>query len=209
MSNPWLTVPLEDYEGHMNSAEVRQLGVLSELFAEALTLCRPASVAILGIAGGNGLERIDPNVTKRIIGVDVNPAYLNAVSRRYARRWNLELHCADLASEELKIDAVELVHAALIFEHTGIDQCLDNALSLVAREGKFSVVLQLPSEVEQGVSATQFTSIQNLKSHFSFVDPAWMRRAVENCGFHVLRETRRELTAGKAFWMGVFERTLP
>jgi hypothetical protein len=51
MGNPWLSLPLEDYEGHMNSPEVWQLGVLCDLFAEALAICRPASIAILGVAG--------------------------------------------------------------------------------------------------------------------------------------------------------------
>ena len=56
MSSPWLSVPLAEYEGHMKSAEVRQLDALSKLFAAALEHCRPGSVAVLGIAGGNGLE---------------------------------------------------------------------------------------------------------------------------------------------------------
>ena len=65
MTNPWLSVPLADYEAHMRSPAVQQLDALSDLFAEALAFCNPASVAILGIAGGNGLERIDPIVVQR------------------------------------------------------------------------------------------------------------------------------------------------
>ena len=33
----------------------------------------------------------------------------------------------------------------LIFEHAGLDQCLENAIALVAPGGTLSVVLQLPS----------------------------------------------------------------
>jgi len=51
MSNPWLNIPLADYEGHMCSPEVQQLDALSELFGVALGRCLPASVAVLGIAG--------------------------------------------------------------------------------------------------------------------------------------------------------------
>jgi len=40
-SDGWLNVPLADYEGHMKSAEVQQLGALSDLFAQALAFCRP------------------------------------------------------------------------------------------------------------------------------------------------------------------------
>lgn len=57
MSNPWLSIPLAEYEGHMGA--VKQLGALSELFTRALEVCVPDSVAVLGIAGGNGLECLD------------------------------------------------------------------------------------------------------------------------------------------------------
>jgi hypothetical protein len=50
MSNPWLSIPLEDYEGHMGSAGVQQLRILAELFKRALDRCLPESVAVLGIA---------------------------------------------------------------------------------------------------------------------------------------------------------------
>ena len=90
MSNPWLSIPLEDYEGHMGSAEVQHFGALSELFKRALDHCLPESVAVLGIAGGNGLEQIDSSITKRIVGVDVNQQYLDQVRRRFepSRVWS-------------------------------------------------------------------------------------------------------------------------
>ena len=81
--NPWLEIPLADYEGHMTSIEVQQLGVLSELFAEAIAFRQPASIAILGIAGGNWLNRIDSKMTCRVVGLDVNPLYLDAVRSRF------------------------------------------------------------------------------------------------------------------------------
>ena len=36
MKNPWLNIPVADYEGHMQSPEVGQLQVLSDLFAAGL-----------------------------------------------------------------------------------------------------------------------------------------------------------------------------
>ena len=73
MSNPWLAVPLSEYEQHMSSVEVQQLGALSDLFAEAIGCCRPFSIAVLGIAGGNGLDHIDSSITARVVGLDLNP----------------------------------------------------------------------------------------------------------------------------------------
>jgi hypothetical protein len=141
MVNPWLNVPLSEYEGHMNSPEVQQLEALADLFGEALERSKQTSVAILGIAGGNGLDRIDNKVTKRIVGIDLNPVYLDAVRQRYPDILGMELHCVDLAESMVEVEPVQLVHAALVFEHAGTKRCPENALSLVAPGGILSAVL--------------------------------------------------------------------
>jgi hypothetical protein len=202
--SPWLSVPLSDYEGHMRAAGVQQLDALSDLFAEALACRRPESVAILGIAGGNGLDRIDGNVTSRIVGLDVNPGYLEAVRRRFPAGRHLELHCADLAEEIVGVKPVDLVHAALVFEHAGSGRCLENALSLVAPAGALSVVLQLPSGSEANVGVSPFPSMQGLAAGFCLIDPVWFGERLEHNGFRLKHQSRRSLPAGKGFWMGVF-----
>lgn len=204
MRNPWLSIPLSDYEGHMDADAVRQLGALSELFGHALACCLPESVAVLGVAGGNGLERIDSGITKRVVGLDINPAYLDAVRQRHRGIPGLELRCADFSAQALKITPVQLVHAALVFEHAGLGPCLENALSLVAPGGHLSAVLQLPSEVEPGVSETPYASIKMLRDHFTLIDPAQFRTALEGRGLHLEQEKTCSLPAGKAFWMGIF-----
>jgi hypothetical protein len=204
MNSPWLEVPLEDYEGHMLAPEVAQLPVLADLFADALALRRPASVAVLGVAGGNGLGRIDPALTKRVVGFDCNPHYLEAVRGRYAGLAGLELHCVDLAREMVEAAPVDLVHAALVFEHTGVGRCLENAVRMIDAGGALSVVLQLPSA--QAVSPSGYASIQRLRSNFVYVEPGEMRAALEKRGFLFDRESRRDLPEGKAFWMGIFTR---
>ena len=206
MPNPWLCVPLEDYEGHMSSASVQQLHALSALFGEVLGRSNPASLAVVGVAGGNGLEHIDSTVTRRIVGIDINPAYLDAVRHRYPILTGLELYCADLSTQTLDCAPVELVHVALVFEHAGAGQCLDNVLNLVAPDGELSVVLQLPSSAEAGVSATPFASIQNLAPHFQLIDPAQLTETLTNRGFIRTHETTHPLTSGKSFWQGTFKR---
>jgi hypothetical protein len=206
MSNPWLGVPLSDYEGHMSSLEVQQLRALSDLFAETLTYCHPASVAILAVAGANGLDRIDSKITKRIVGVGVNPLYLEVVRQRYSDLPGLELRCIDLAESVEETEPVQLVHAALIFEHTGIGGCLDNALRMVAPGGAISIVVQLPAPATPGVAVSPFPSMQNLKSHFSLIDSEQLCRMLESREFRLAFEKRRSLPAGKAFWMGIFQR---
>jgi hypothetical protein len=204
MSNPWLTVPLSEYEQHMSSAEVQQLGALSDLFAEAIERCRPLSVAVLGIAGGNGLDHIDSSITARVVGLDLNPLYLEAVRDRYSHLPGLELRCVDLSEEYVELEPVQLVHAALVFEHAGVGCCLENALLMIVPGGNLSVVLQLRTESGETVGASQFSSIQNLKSHFSLISPAWLCESLAGRGFRLIHETTCALPAGKGFWAGIF-----
>ena len=209
MDNPWLAIPLDDYEGHMASAGVEQVDVLAELFECALRRTRPESVAILGVAGGNGLGCISPDLTMRVCGLDINPHYLEAVRRRYGGLPGLELHCVDLAKQAVELRPVRLVHAALIFEHAGLNGCLRNAVSMVAAGGSLSVVLQMASAEPPGVGASPYASVQALSADFHLIDPAQLRGALEGYGFRQTWETLRRLPGGKAFWMGVFEGPQP
>ena len=203
MSNPWLSIPLGDYEGHMSAPAVEQLAALSFLFSRALERVRPKSVAVLGVAGGNGLEHIASSVT-RVVGIDISAEYLDEVRRRFPAL-PLELHQRDLAADIVRIAPVDLVHAALIFEHAGIERALDNALSLVAPGGALSVVLQLPSQ-ENAVTSTGFASMQSLRDHFTLVPFDTFRELVESRGFDPSTEEAMALPGGKAFWLGVFSR---
>src|SRR5262252_838007 len=203
MNQPWLRVTLNDYEGHMGVVGVNQLAPLSTLFGEALRFCEPASVAIIGIAGGNGLDRIDPQIHKRVVGIDINPDYLAAVRKRWPDQDWLELHHMDI-SKAPNLSPVDLVHAALLFEHTGLHPSLENCLSLVAPKGHFAAVLQLPSTLQEGVAPTGFSSMHNLKEHFSLIDPRPFRNAVASRGFALVLERNSPLRAGKAFWLGIF-----
>jgi hypothetical protein len=197
MPSPWLNIPLEDYEGHMSAPDVAQLEALADLLEETLHRHKPASVAILGIAGGNGLSRIDPTVTTRIVGVDINPAYLEAIRARFQARLPLTLHCLDLAAETVPEEPVDLVHAALIFEHAGVEQCLKSAVSLVGPNGSLSIVLQLPSgNVEPNVAPSAYPTMQTLSQRFHLVEPHNLCRRLKLHGFELQHETRRWLPAG-------------
>ncbi len=206
MQNPWLEIPLADYEGHMASEAVRQLEPLAVLFSEVLARRQPESVALLGVAGGNGLDRIDCGTTHRIVGVDCNPSYIDAVRERFSHLRGLELHCVDLAAARVELGPVELVHAALVFEHAGTKLCLENSLSLVAAGGAISIVLQLPATADANVGSSGIASIQKLKNHFHLIDPEWLCDEVARRGFELSFETCVALAGGKGLWMGIFLR---
>ena len=202
--NPWLRVPLADYEGHMRAPGVEQLDALAELFAHALRTCAPRSVAVLGVAGGNGLDAIDPAVARRIVGIDINPAYLAEAARRYVQL-PLELHRADVAADDLSaIEPVDLVHAALIFEHAGTEQCLVNAMRLLRPGGHLCVVLQLQSASTAHVSPSPFAAIQQLRDDFSLVDRLALVETLSARGYGLVAESTRPTGGGKALWLGIF-----
>jgi hypothetical protein len=205
MSNSWLAVPLEDYEAHMNSEGVEQLTALASLFQYALQYFCPKSVAVLGVAGGNGLEQVDIAVTQRIVGIDINQRYLDTVQQRFSTLPGLELHRCDLAQENsCAVAPVALVHAALIFEHVGLGFPLVNALSLVAPGGNLSVVLQLPSESEQAVACTGYASMQTLKRDFTLIAEPDFQRLMAEHGYRLIDQRRQVLPKGKALWLGIF-----
>jgi SAM-dependent methyltransferase len=207
MTSPWLSVPLEDYEAHMSSEGVQQLPALADLFKHSLERCMPESLAVLGLAGGNGLEHIDSIITKRIVGVDINRPYLDAVKRRFETIPGMEFCCCDLRCSDLHLDPVALVHAALIFEHTGLDRALDNAISLVAPGGKLSVVLQLPSENGHAVAGTGYVSMQRLEQDFALVDVNEFQRLLATKQFHLIGQVCRMVPAGKVMWLGIFAKS--
>ena len=49
-------------------------------------------VGVLGVAGGNGLDLIDPRATDAVFGYDINPDYLAACDDRYRDDFGDRLH---------------------------------------------------------------------------------------------------------------------
>lgn len=73
--NPWESISLRDYEEHMKLDNVRQLQTLNLLMKEQIEQYPIASLIILGIAGGNGLEHVNPTQIKTVYGIDINKDY--------------------------------------------------------------------------------------------------------------------------------------
>src|ERR1700733_2036112 len=112
-SNPWLNIPLDDYEGHMSLPAVGQAQMIAEQLDLGLERWSPTSIAVIGCAGGNGLDKIAGRTVERVVAVDVNPDYIERTRARHAQRLQgLELVCADVQSESVKYEPVELTYAA-------------------------------------------------------------------------------------------------
>jgi hypothetical protein len=80
--NPWLSILLADYEGHMALPAVGQAHMIAEQFDRALRRWAPARIAVIGCAGGNGLDRIEPSTVERVVAVDLNPEYIECARAR-------------------------------------------------------------------------------------------------------------------------------
>jgi hypothetical protein len=111
MRNPWLDISLADYEAHMALPTVGQLRLIADALVKTYS---PFSVAILGCAGGNGFDRLIGTRTSRVVGVDINPEYIESARRRYAEHIaGLELLIADIQSSAALFEPVDLIYAAL------------------------------------------------------------------------------------------------
>jgi len=198
--NPWLSVPLEDYERHMDLPEIGQALMLMEALATAVREFRPTSVAIAGCAGGNGIVRIAAMGVGRIAGIDLNAEYLAAVHQRLGR-WvpGLELHLADLQTGVPDCAPVELVFAGLILEYVEVAATLKVLHTLCAPGGALVIVLQRPCETQAAVSDSPYRSLMALESIMHLRDPDSVTVTAQAAGFTPIASRRVALESGKAF----------
>ena len=121
MKNPWEEIRLEDYENHMRLESVFQLQAMNAMMRAQFAACAAKTVMILGVAGGNGLEHIDPGAWERVYGVDINRDYLTACKERYPGLGTvLETICADLTAQP-ELPHAELLIANLLVEYIGYE----------------------------------------------------------------------------------------
>lgn len=76
MTNPWLAIPLADYEGHLASPAVGQAEMVANEFEALLKSHAPQTVALVGCAGGNGFDKAAEVGVTRLVGIDINARYI-------------------------------------------------------------------------------------------------------------------------------------
>jgi SAM-dependent methyltransferase len=200
MSNPWLNISIDDYEGHMSLPAVGQAQMIAEQFDRALERWAPKSVAVIGCAGGNGLDKIAARTVERVVAVDVNPDYIERTRARHAQRLQgLELVCADVQSESLIYEPVDLTYAALLFEYVDVLFTLKTLKRNSRPNAVLTTILQLPHLTIHAVSPSPYKSLGNLASAMTLVAPETLRRAAAHLGFAAADSTIIELSSGKRF----------
>jgi hypothetical protein len=200
MNNPWLDIPLDDYEGHMQLPTVAQSLFLAKTLDRLVQTHKPRSVAVIGCAGGNGFDQIPPDRVARVVGVDINPVFLAEARRRYSGHFeDLELICQDITSQACRFDPVDLIYAGLIFEYIDVAAGLASLRRLVRLGGVVAVVLQLPHGSIEAITPSPFQSLAKLGSCLRLVPPEQLETAARSSGFGVPSSVRRVLPTGKAF----------
>jgi SAM-dependent methyltransferase len=201
MRNPWLEIPLEDYEGHMSLPSIGQAQMLAEHFDSLIRQHSPASVAVIGCAGGNGLERIAPGTLDRIVAVDINPGYIAETGIRHSRRLQgLELYCADAASDSMQFAPVDLIYAALLFEYVEAAAVMRSLKRHCRPGGILATVLQSPHAAQQPISPSPYTTLSSLTPRMRLLAPEELCRYAAAAGFVIADAAAIELPSGKRFW---------
>jgi SAM-dependent methyltransferase len=202
--NPWSVVQAADYERHMGPEGVDQLGPLSALFQEAYLAARPARALLIGCATGNGLEHVDPAVTSRVVGLDVNLQYLGIARQRFFHLGpRLELFCADAQTWKAPPASFDLVHAALVFEYLSPEALVRHVADWLDPRGSCSVVLQLPGGEGPAPASRPLQLIQRA---MRLVPPEELTAAFQRHGLARRRQAVVPLPHGKSLWAATFGR---
>lgn len=191
----------------MGLPHVGQASLLGDIFEAALRRFVPASVAVLGCAGGNGFERIQPDVTTRIVGVDLNPDFVRRARERFEKRLlGLELHVGDVQADAFAFAPVDLVFAGLLFEYVDPRVALGRIRAMLRPGGVLVAVLQLADADIPEVTPSAYASLGALASIMRLVPPDSLRRAAEEVGY---RQTDAHIVAaagGKRLGVQSFKR---
>ena len=196
--NPWLHIPLEDYERHMSHHLVGQSTLLNALTKKYLDAIKPETVILLGIAGGNGLEHIDNQITQSVYGIDINQVYLDIAFKRYKHRISsLKLMNLDITKHSENICQADFIWAALVLEYTGIDKTLSFCTNNIHKEGHLIISIQANNNISS-VSPTGIESVKKAGEIFSIVEPeALLSKAAEN-GYKFMGKEENILPNGKS-----------
>lgn len=182
-NNPWRNVALADYEGHMSRSNVMQLQTLDRIMKEQFHDYPIESVAILGIAGGNGLGNLSVLPTiKHIIGIDINLEYLEASKSRYPELSDrYETLLADICEDSIELPQVDMVVANLFVEYVGCKVFADAVCRMSPRY--VSCVIQI-DPAESFVSDTPYsTKLAVLDSVHSTVNHSELTEAMHSHGY--------------------------
>lgn len=205
MRNPWLDIPLADYEAHMSLPTVGQSRLIARQLDALVRTYSPPSVAIIGCAGGNGFECLAGTSVTRVVGVDVNPDYIEEARRRFdGHTSGLELLVADIQSPGLLFEPVDLIYVALVLEYVDLQQAIGALQRHCKPDGILAVLSQLPHETLTHVSPSPYTSLQLLSPIMQLVTREELTLQARQAGFVTEHSSTVVAGGGKQFSLDAF-----
>ncbi|WP_202472399.1 MULTISPECIES: hypothetical protein [unclassified Streptomyces] len=207
--HPWQGIDLDVYERHMADARVGQLQRLRDITGEQLAAYPFRAVGVLGVAGGNGLDLIDPRSTDVVYGYDINPGYLDACAARYRGALGDRLRLIETSIDRsVRIEPVGLLIANLVVEYVGAEEFVAFAAANARSVDVLSCVVQR-NDAAGFVSSTEDSSaFDGLASVSSDIDPEALTSAMSDAGFVDLGRRDYPLPNGKILVRQDF-RTVP
>jgi hypothetical protein len=206
-TNAWNTIPLQDYEQHMQHEDVGQAQLLNQLTKKYLTKTQPHYLLFLGISGGNGLEHVDVNTVKRVCGIDLNASYLKKTYQRFgATIKQLDLINADISSVNQSFIKADFVWAALIFEYVDLSVCFKFIQNNTGEAATLIVTIQSNNGVTS-VSKTGVEPIKSVASIFKVVDRESLKATALAYGFQAVEMEENYLPNGKSLLTYIFSKT--
>ena len=187
--------------------EVAQTQALSNVMASALREYTPISLAVIGCTTGNGFEHINTTHTRRVVGIDINPAYLNILETRFGGKIPcLELLEADVTAQDFRIAPVSMVLAGLLFEYVDVPAALRSISRCLASGGILIAVLQQPSSESAPVTATRYQSLECLSPIMKLVSPVEFSNICKCVGLRQINTDTIPLKKGKTFFVGFYQK---
>ncbi|MHB1050875.1 MAG: class I SAM-dependent methyltransferase, partial [Bacteroidota bacterium] len=166
----WKYIPHSDYERHMSDPSVGQSKVLAQIFRDQITAFTPAVVTIFGIGAGDGLDVLDPSVTKKVTGIDVNGEYLNLCAERYSSRgYRLHLIETDVNTGFITMSPSDMVIANLFLEYVEREK-FHSVIRHCAHAGTIISVTIQQNNGESFVSQTKIPTLNGLARYHRDVD---------------------------------------
>lgn len=200
MTNPWKKIDLDAYEIHMKSENVMQLQTLSQITKEQIKAYNHNRIAILGIAGGNGLEHIDPSLTSNIFGVDINPKYLKICQDRYPELDGKFIPiCIDLNQDELNLVNIDLLICNLIIEYLGVKRFAELIRGIKYDIKFLSCVIQKNKNSSFVSHSEAALKLEPLESVHVEINENLLENEMSKVGLRCIKKETYSLPNGKEF----------
>jgi SAM-dependent methyltransferase len=152
---------------------------------------------------------VDPEVTRRTVGIDISIQYVTVARQRYRRMGTaLEVYCADALHARLQPSAdFDLVYLSLVLEHVDAEGLLRVVGDWIAPGGTLAVVLERPGAAAPGEGAVH-ESLRRVAQEARLVEPGRVADLLAREGLRRAGSWELPLKGGARFHVALFRAPL-